>query len=244
MSDTTTEVVRAPLYGTKRDSPVVGIVLSVLFHFGIVFGAWWMSRNQGPAIDLNAKPIQAKLVRLGEKRDEKLLPRKDPNTPPPEEPKSVPVPTAAPAEPPKQKTKPQTPPKDIKKDLFAAFDKTKPVSKPDKLSGDANGDVNGDTDTASEGERYFGLMSARVKRNYDVSSTIPDAERVRLSATVVIWVDSSGKVLKSDFQQKSGNTLFDGAVLSAVQKASPFPPPPDFLRNQLAHDGVALKFRP
>ena len=53
-----------------------------------------------------------------------------------------------------------------------------------------------------------------------------------------------GNVTRSEWQQKSGNALFDNAVKSAVQKAAPFPQPPQFLVSQLGHDGVALKFRP
>jgi protein TonB len=233
------------LGSVRRDSPVPGIVLSLALHGALVGAAWWVSRNAAPPIDLNAKPIQAHLVRLGEKREEKLLPRKEANTPPPE-PEATPIPskaTPAVAEPPKPKP-PKAPAKDLKKDLFAAFDKTKPITKPDKVTGAADGDVNGDVDTASEGEKYFGTMSARVRRNYDVSSAIADSERVHLQATVVIWVDAAGKVTRTEFQSKSGNDLFDSAVLAAVQKASPFPPPPDFLRASLTRDGVALKFRP
>lgn len=230
--------------GSPRDSPSLAIGLSIAFHLLLVGGAWLYSRESGPAIDLSAKPIQAKLVRLGEKRDEKLLPRMQPNVPPPPEPAAASTPSPSPAPlTPKAPSKP-APKKDLNKDLFAAFDKTKPVSKPDKVTGAADGDVNGDSDDASEGERYFGLISTRVKRGYDVSSAISDAERVRLSATIVLYIDASGRVMHTVWQAKSGNALFDAAVESAVQKASPFPPPPPHFAKDLASAGVALKFRP
>lgn len=234
------------LLGGKRENPIPAIGMSVAFHVLLVAVAWWFSRDTGPRIDLNAKPIQAKLVRLGEQRDQKLLPRMQPNAPPPE-PEAVAVPTkpspSVPLEPKKPQPKAQ-PKKDLTKDLFAAFDKSKPVTKPDKVSGQADGDVNGDADQADEGERYFGILSSRIKRNYDVSSTIPDAERVRLAATIIIYVDAQGNVIKTEWQSKSGNALFDSAVASAVQKAGPFPPPPQFLASDLRSAGVALKFRP
>ena len=231
--------------GTPRDSPSLAIGISVGFHVLLVACAWLFSRDAGPAIDLSAKPIQAKLVRLGEKRDDKLLPRMQPNAPPPPEPvaSSTPSPSSTPLTP--KPVTPKAPPKkDLNKDLFAAFDKTKPVTKPDKVAGAADGDVNGDSDDASEGERYFGLISSRVKRGYDVSSAISDAERVRLTATIVLYIDASGRVIHTVWQTKSGNALFDSAVESAVQKASPFPPPPPHFARDLANAGVALKFRP
>lgn len=233
------------LGGQKRDNPVPAVVMSIAFHVLLVAVAWWFSRDTGPRIDLNAKPITAKLVRLGEQRDQKLLPRMQPNAPPPE-PEAVAVPSKpSPSQPLQPKPKPKPAPKhDLTKDLFAQFDKTKPVTKPDKLAGAADGDVNGDSDTADESERYFGILSSRIKRNYDVSSAIADAERVRLQATIIIYVDAQGDVIKTEWQQKSGNALFDSAVASAVQKAGPFPPPPQFLADDLRKAGVALKFRP
>ena len=153
--------------------------MSIAFHLLLVAVAWWFSRDTGPKIDLNAKPIQAKLVRLGEQRDQKLLPRMDQNAPPPE-PEAVaipqkPTPSVDPPKP-QPKPKPQAK-KDLTKDLFSAFDKSKPITKPDKVTGQADGDVNGDADQADESERYFGILSSRIKRNYDVSSAISDAER-------------------------------------------------------------------
>ena len=236
----------APHLAHRDESPAVGIILSVAFHGALIGAAWWVGHSAPPPINLDAKPMVAHLVRLGEKKPEKMLPRKDPNTPPPE-PEATPIPTkATPAtnDPPKPKPPKAAPQKDLKKDLFAAFDKNRPVTKPDAVSGQADGDAAGDVDTASEGERYYGTVSARVKRNYDVSSAIADNERVRLQATVILWISSDGQVIKTDFQSKSGNDLFDSAVLAAVQKASPFPPPPEFLRVNLAKQGVALKFRP
>lgn len=229
----------------RRDTPGLGIGLSVAFHLALVGAAWWFSRDTGPKIDLDAKPIQAHLVKLGEKRDEKLLPRMQANAPPPPEAAPTPSPSSTPLQPSPPKPKTPPPPKqNIEKDLFAAFDQTKPPTKAEKQAGRADGDVNGDVEDATEGERYFGLMNSGIKRNYDVSSAISDAERVRLSATVIIYVDANGRVTKSDFQQKSGNDLFDSAVMAAVQKASPFPPPPPSLAKALATQGVALKFRP
>jgi colicin import membrane protein/protein TonB len=235
----------SPPLAKRADSPTLAIVLSIGFHAALV-GAWLIGRNSAPPIDLEAKPIVAHLVRLGEKKPDKLLPRKEANTPPPE-PEATPIPTKATpavAEPPKPKPPKAPPQKDLRKDLFAAFDKTKPVTKPDPVTGQADGDAAGDVETASEGEKYYGTLNSRIKRNYDVSSAITDSERVRLAAVIIIWIDSDGHVTKTEFKTKSGNDLFDSAVLGAVQKANPFPPPPDFLKSGLAKDGVELKFRP
>src|SRR4051794_41043824 len=108
-------------FGPKRDNPVPAVVISVAFHLGLVACIWFFSRDAGPRIDLS-KPIQAHLVRQGEERDQKLLPRMENNTPPPE-PEAVPIPAKpTPSEPLEAKKPPPkpAPKKDVTKDLFAA----------------------------------------------------------------------------------------------------------------------------
>jgi TonB family protein len=203
-------------------------------------------------IDLDQKPIHATLVRLGKERDEKLLPRKEePPPPPPEEkaPEPVAIPVAAPKAipipglevkkaPSKDDGKKEA---DAKKRLASAFSKMTAL-KPEEAEGSATGDVNGDS-AREEGERYFGLISSAVRRYYDVSNTIPEAERRTLKAEVGMRVGSSGEVSDVRIKKSSGNDLFDSAVLSAVKKAAPFSPPPETLRKVLS-GGVTLVFSP
>ncbi len=96
----------------------------------------------------------------------------------------------------------------------------------------------------AEGERYWGILSSQVRRHYDVSQTIPDQERIRLKARVVLKIGRTGEVIAAKLSRASGNDLFDSAVLSAVKKASPFSPPPEALRSVLQGDGVEMEFTP
>lgn len=207
-----------------------------------------------PKVALDPQPIKASLVRLGKKRDEKLLPRKEePPPPPPQAEKAAPA--VAPAPPDKavaipskdakadpKKDAAKEPAKDAKKSLFDAFNKTGRAT-PDEPEGDPDGDKDGDS-SKQEGERYFGLLSAVVKRNYDVSDTIPEGERRTLRATVVIKLGAAGELVDVELSKGSGNELFDAAVVGAVKKAAPFGPPPAHLRDSLKKNGVALVFSP
>ncbi|MGQ0505079.1 MAG: energy transducer TonB [Myxococcaceae bacterium] len=239
------------------------LVISLAGHFGVIavglFYSWLVAP---PAIDFNQKPIVASLVRKGKPRDEKLLPRKEELPPPPEEVKTEappvpapeappPVPTPAPA--PSIAPAPPSPAKvakqegvqntaDRRKKLFGAFDKTSKKTNLDELEGAEYGDVEGDAATA-EGERYWGMLSAQIRRNYDVSQTISEQERLHLKAQVRIFITKTGSLQKVDLKT-SGNPLFDSAVLSAVKKASPFSPPPEHLRASLQKVGVVLEFKP
>jgi protein TonB len=214
------------------------VVFSVGFHGGLVLvGAVLSWVLDTPRIDLDQKPIIASLVRQGKKRDEKLLPRKE-ESPPPEEAK-VPIPTPDVKAPPPKPTAKTDKPVDKRKSLFDALNKT---AKADDPEGDENGDKNGDS-AKQEGERYYGIIAAAVRRNYNVTNTIPEAERIRLSAVVRIRLDAEGGLIDVTLSTPSDNAQFNEAVLSAAKKAAPFGPPPAALR-QTVKDGIPLRFTP
>ena len=238
------------------------VIGSVVGHVSLlVFGLIWAAIGARPRMDLDSKPIRATLVRRGKPRDEKLLPRKEELPPPPKEVVAPPAPpTPAPPAPEKvavpvpgvKATKPTPTPapqsgakagEDRRKRLFGAFDKTAKSTPAEDLEGAEDGDPDGDSATA-EGERYYGLISMQVRRNYNVANTISEDERMRLKALVALRVGRSGEVLAVELAKSSGNDLFDSAVLSAVRRASPFSPPPDNLRGPMQKNGVVLEFRP
>jgi TonB family protein len=216
-----------------------------------------------PPIDLNQKPIRASLVRLGKPRDPELLPQKEELPPPP--PKSegsepvptpekppqppqpavpVPIPGVKPTNvPPAPKQNGERSEADRRKQLLGAFNRTTKGTRIRELDGQLDGDPSGDSATA-EGERYWGLISSQIHRNYDVSDTIPAEDRIRLKAQVLLQIGRTGEVLRVQLLQSSGNDLFDNAVLTAARKAGPFAPPPDHLRAMLQKTGVRLEFRP
>ncbi|HEY1418091.1 MAG TPA: energy transducer TonB [Myxococcaceae bacterium] len=224
------------------------VVHAALFSLALVYA----KLHEEPAIDLDQKPIKATLVRQGTPRDEKLLPRIEQPPPPPLEqkapepaptpapPKTVaPAPVAAPAPP---KTKQAGEKKaDSRQQLFGAFDKMS-KSKPD-TTGAADGDPSGDSAVA-EGEAYYAQLRAQITRFYDVSDTIPDSERIRLTAQVAVVISPAGQLERARLAKSSGNDLFDSAVMTAVKRAAPFAPPPTHLRDPLSKYGVVLQFRP
>jgi protein TonB len=221
------------------------LVLSIAAHLLLTAGGLTLSwAFAGPKVDLEQQPIKASLVRLGKKRDEKLLPRKE-EQPPPPPPKAAEVPVAAPAPPdhavkiPSKDAKREKP-VDAKKTLFDAFSK---VARPDELAGAEDGDPMGDS-AVQEGERYYGLLQAVVKRNYDVSETIPEAERRTLRAQLSLKIGATGELVDVKLTKPSGNDLFDAAVMNAVKRAAPFAPPPPALADALKKQGVALSFTP
>ncbi len=236
------------------------VVGSIIGHVGLFIAGAIFSASWGEArIDLNQKPINATLVRLGKPRDEKLLPRKEELPPPPQEVKgaeeappkpdpapapqqvAVPIPGLQPEK--KQQKQAGETSGERRNKLFSAFSKTGKATKVDELAGREDGDPMGDSAVA-EGEQYFGLIRAVVTRYYDVSNTIPEAERIRLKAAVTIRVGRAGEIIDVRLAESSRNDVFDSAVMAAVKRAGSLAPPPEHLRDKLRRDGVTLVFRP
>ncbi|MHB8879754.1 MAG: energy transducer TonB [Myxococcaceae bacterium] len=226
----------------KRQSRLVPFVIASIVGHAVLVAVIAVAGSAfgGKVVDLDQKPIHATLVRKGKPRDEKLLPRKEELPPPPlAKPAAVPIPGLKPADPsPKQAGEKAG--QDRRKQLFGAFNKT--GRKVEELPGQEDGDEDGDSDV-QEGERYFGLLNAQVRRHYDVSNTIPEQERLHLSALVSLKIGKAGELLEVKLARSSGNDLYDSAVLGAVKKAAPFSPPPDHLRETMA-DGAIFKFSP
>lgn len=241
---------------TRMGRPVLW---SLGAHVLLVLLGWgYATFLSGPKIDLNQKPIQARLVRKGTPRDAKLLPRieeapappqkveaqpVDAPAPPAEKPAAVAIPTDKPA-PKTQKAAPQAGVSDgdRRKRLFGAFSQAG-KARDEEQAGAEDGSELGDASEA-EGDQYWALLQAQVRQNYDVSQTISDQERLRLRAQLLIRIGRAGEVLDTKLAKPSGNALFDSAVLLAVKRAQPFSPPPPHLRDALQRSGVVLEFTP
>jgi colicin import membrane protein/protein TonB len=235
------------------------VLLSLALHV-LVVGAGALVRP--PAIvNLDQKPIVAKLVRLGEKRPEQWLPRRD--VPPPEAapaaPDAVPIPAPAPPAPaqrtvalpsPKLAPRPAAPrpvsavPGKGADALSRAMDK---VRKDDKLAskerwGDPAGVPQGEATDGTEGDRYLGLVTQALQSSYRLPATLSEQERLHLHAIVVITIEPDGRVSSFRFETRSGNAAFDQALEHAVRE-SRLPPPPPELRQRYRTIGLGVNFK-
>ena len=244
--------------GPDRLWPLVFV--SVGLHVVFVGAAFFV--RPPPIVNLEQKPIVAKLVRLGEKRPEQWLPRREVPAPEaaPRAPDAVPVPVPGPPAPaqktvalpaPKVTPKP-TPPRPASATasgkgsdaLSRALDK---VRKDDKLAsrerwGDPSGLPEGDATDASEGDRYLGLVTQALQSSYRLPATISEQERLHLAAIVVITIEPDGRVSSFRFEKRSGNAAFDQALERAVRE-SRLPPPPQEFRERYRSVGLGVNFK-
>jgi hypothetical protein len=60
----------------------------------------------------------------------------------------------------------------------------------------------------------------------------------RLTAKVVLYIDSRGGIARVVFTQHSGNDQFDGFVMKSIEQSAPFDPP----TAEIKSDGIQLGF--
>lgn len=238
------------------------VVVSVALHAG--FGAVAFLVRPPAIVNLDQKPIVAKLVRLGEKRPEQWLPRRDvpPAEAAPRAPDAVPVPVPAPPAPAERTVAlpapkvapPKTPPPPRPASattggkgsdaLSRALEK---VKNDDKLAskerwGDPGGIPDGDATDGTEGDRYLGLVTQALQSSYRLPATISEQERLHLNAIVIITIEPDGRVASFRFERRSGNAAFDQALERAVRE-SRLPPPPPELRQRYRTVGLGVNFK-
>ena len=86
-------------------------------------------------------------------------------------------------------------------------------------------------------QEYWG----QIKRHAQNFWTLPEwLMNQPLKASIVIRLDPNGRVVQTDIYKSSGNQAFDMAAISAVEAASPFPVPPDKIRDTIAQSWIVL----
>ena len=84
-------------------------------------------------------------------------------------------------------------------------------------------------------------VEARIKSNWQYPvALISPAKRKGLETTVVVKVKNDGTILKSWVLDRSGNAVFDGSVIKAVDRSNPLPPFPQGYNK--SHDEVEIRF--
>lgn len=241
----------------RKPTPILPFLAGSVVAHALLFGAIllfsWFKLT--PDVNLDQKPIHAELVRLGKPRDQKLLPRKEELPPPPKEIKGAPMAKEEPVEekavpspiptvkPQENKAQQGEKSSDAKKSLFGAFDKLGKAPKAEELEGQENGSVDG---TAREaiGDQYAALITTQIRREYNVSDTISEQERMYLKAQVLVKISRTGEITFAKLIAPSQNDLFNDAVLAAVKKVGHLSPPPPEVADEYGNTGVVLQFTP
>lgn len=88
---------------------------------------------------------------------------------------------------------------------------------------------------------YYSLLKRKITNAWLISK---GQYTGALIAKVDVNIDSQGKVISVSFDKTSGDGSFDDAAMRAVKKVSPFPSPPDSIKNAILKEGFRFTFNP
>jgi TonB C terminal len=254
------DVYRSELDAPDRAPSRAPVLLAVGLHGLLLLAAFVLPKLMGGPPPLR-KPILARLVAQGKPRDQRLMPRKEqPPPPPPAASQTAPA-IASPAAPPVSSTAkkvavapaPAQPKRraPTREELMqralagvsASPERERSKEKPEERVGEEDGSPEGTAPTAEEGDVYFAKVQAEILSHYTIPSIISERERMSLKAVVLAWIAGDGKLVRYQFDKRSGNAQFDAALERAI-KASTLPPPPPERARAIRDEGVALEFSP
>lgn len=103
------------------------------------------------------------------------------------------------------------------------------LSKGTSLAGDAK---------ESPEMSYYDEVLEKIRENWSLPIWLA---RQDLSAQVLIFIDSDGRIRGSNFKKRSGNSRFDEIVEETLNKTE-LPPPPEDFQQQVGREGILLGF--
>lgn len=86
---------------------------------------------------------------------------------------------------------------------------------------------------------YAAHLRDRLRANWNLPAWL---QNQGLRAKTILYLDARGNVVRMNFVRGSGNEAFDNYVRSAVQRSSPFAPPPEEMSRGLRSSGIEVSF--
>ncbi|MCB0356091.1 MAG: TonB family protein [Bdellovibrionales bacterium] len=88
-------------------------------------------------------------------------------------------------------------------------------------------------------DEYFAKLESHVKESWVLPQWLANSQ---LKAQVRVTIDERGYVTSKEIVTSSGNSVFDGKALEAMDKASPCPIAPKNLQTLIAKEGIIFNF--
>lgn len=86
---------------------------------------------------------------------------------------------------------------------------------------------------------FFSQVQSKMHENFLVPAFLKDKG---FNTKVLLKADSSGNIIFKEISESSGNDIFDQAVLTSIDNASPVPAPPKVLQRRIEYEGFILGF--
>lgn len=88
---------------------------------------------------------------------------------------------------------------------------------------------------------YYNMVWAKIKKEWTLPGDLPKGG-ANLETVIVVVIDRSGKIQKSWFEKKSGNSQYDQMAMRAIKKAEPLPAIPREFSDETFE--VGIRFHP
>jgi hypothetical protein len=213
--------------GLDSRSFIAGLCIALTINGGGLLALWWTVRHPETKTTKVAEVyVDAKLVKFGKKRDMSWLPHV------PVSPKTVEKPNTLKLaiDPNKPVVKKEEPKRN--EDLSKLADKLKNLrtDEDDRArssateEGDPNG-VRGGSAQEASGDPYILQIMAAVVERWTVPTMLTPGELARLSASACLTIAEDGTLTSFRIIEPSGNSFFDGSLLSTLGQLKQLPKP-------------------
>jgi len=91
----------------------------------------------------------------------------------------------------------------------------------------------------TEFNEYLGSLQNHAHERWSLPEWLQNDS---LKASILVYIDFRGTVIKRMLVSASGDSRFDDYALKLVDEASPFPPPPPKFVDVVRVNGVTLQF--
>ncbi len=98
----------------------------------------------------------------------------------------------------------------------------------------------------SPNDPIYVLYQAKIRKRIMDAWVLPlsFAQGERYTCQIMVKINAQGKVIRTEFEQRSGSEPFDQSAFRAIHKASPLDIPPEKLKREAINEGFIIEFDP
>ncbi|MBI2341043.1 MAG: cell envelope integrity protein TolA [Deltaproteobacteria bacterium] len=90
---------------------------------------------------------------------------------------------------------------------------------------------------------YYVAVKKKINQEWITTpKTLEEGKQLRTQINVLI--DAVGYIIRTDYELKSGDPSFDLSAMRAIERAAPFPAPPEEIKGEALTEGFLIEFNP
>ncbi len=125
---------------------------------------------------------------------------------------------------------------DIEKAVSAIRQKEQARSKATPITSASGKSKISDAEINELTNNYIDTIWSKVKRNWTMPQALMPGKKI--TTIIDVRISRNGALEYVNYEKRSGNRFFDDSALRAVKKASPFPPLPNWIKDDSIEIGI------